>query len=197
VEEFQKQPFHYENQFGIACGQYKLRVVFSSGNESFGKLEMPLAIDEYNGRQFSLSGVALSHELHRVTDEATGLDSILLEDRTPLMVKGLQITPSGDNRFKKTDAAAAYVEVYDPLLAGPNPPKIGVELRIVDRKTGEQKVAGTMNTESYVLKDNPVIPVGLKLPLASLEPGSYRAELKASDSAGSNSTIRSADFDVE
>ena len=27
VGEFQKQPFHYENQFGIASGQYNLRVV--------------------------------------------------------------------------------------------------------------------------------------------------------------------------
>src|SRR5579863_5783749 len=37
VEEFQKQPFHYENQFGVASGDYKLRVAFSSGSESFGK----------------------------------------------------------------------------------------------------------------------------------------------------------------
>ena len=40
VEEFQKQPFHYENQFDVASGQYTLKVVFSSGNESFGKLQL-------------------------------------------------------------------------------------------------------------------------------------------------------------
>ena len=44
---------------------------------------------------------------------------------------------------------------------------------------------------------NPVIPVGLKLPLDTLAPGSYRAELKAVDSAGNASPVRSADFEVE
>ena len=197
VEEFEKQPFHYENQFDIACGEYKLKVVFSSGSESFGKLETPLAIDAYSGKQFSLSGVALSHELHRVTNEATGLDSMLLEDRTPLMVKGMQITPSGDNRFKKTDSGAVYVEIYDPLLVGPNPPKLAIELVVVKGKTGEKIDSGAINLEAYVLRDNPVVPVGLKLPLASLSPGAYQVQLTASDTAGNHSVVRTVDFDVE
>jgi hypothetical protein len=29
LQDFQKQPFHYENQFDLASGQYNLRVVFS------------------------------------------------------------------------------------------------------------------------------------------------------------------------
>ena len=89
VDEFQKKPFHYENQFGIASGEYKLKVVFSSGNDSFGKLETALLVDPYRGQEISLSGVALSNDIHRAVD-ATGLDSQLLEDRTPLVVKGLE-----------------------------------------------------------------------------------------------------------
>ncbi len=63
VEEFQKQPFRYENQFDIASGEYKLKVVFSSGNDSFGKVETPLVIDPYRGQEFSISGVALSNDI--------------------------------------------------------------------------------------------------------------------------------------
>src|ERR1700724_4440193 len=33
VEEFQKEPYHYETQFEVASGEYKLKLVFSSGNE--------------------------------------------------------------------------------------------------------------------------------------------------------------------
>jgi hypothetical protein len=47
------------------------------------------------------------------------------------------------------------------------------------------------------LKDNPVVPVGLKLPLSSLATGAYRIQLKASDVAGNYSVVRTADFDVE
>ncbi|MGB6403122.1 MAG: VWA domain-containing protein, partial [Candidatus Sulfotelmatobacter sp.] len=97
VEEFQKQPFRYENQFGVASGEYKLKVVFSSGNESFGKLEIPLSIDPYIGTQFSISGVALSNNLRRAADVATDMDSQLLEDRTPLLADGFQISPSASN----------------------------------------------------------------------------------------------------
>ncbi len=89
--------------------------MFSSGNESFGKLETSLLIDPYRGQEFSISGVALSNNIRRAADVSTDLDSQLLEDRTPLMVRGMQVSPSASNHFKKTDVAAIYAEVYEPL----------------------------------------------------------------------------------
>jgi hypothetical protein len=196
VEEFQKHTFHYENQFGIASGQYKLRVVFSSGNESFGKLEAMLAIDSYRSQEFSISGVALSNSIRRAADISTDLDGELLEDRTPLLVQGLQISPSASNHFKKTDVAAIYAEIYEPLLRNSNPPEVAYELIIVDRKSGQQKLhLGDRTPKGNA--GNQVIPLGLKLPVASLDPGSYRLDLRAVDSAGNSSKTRSTDFEVE
>jgi VWFA-related protein len=196
VEEFQKEPFRYENQFGIASGEYKLKVVFSSGNESFGKLETALTIDPYLGKEFSISGVALSNSLRRATDVATDLDSQLLEDRTPLLADGFQISPSASNRFKKTDTAAIYAEVYEPLLKNPNPPKVGFELIVVERASGQEKLhLGNRIPEGKA--GNPLIPLGLKLPVATLGPGSYLLKLRAVDSAGNSSKTRTADFEVE
>jgi len=196
VEEFQKRPYHYENQFGIASGEYKLKVVFSSGNESFGKLEAPLAIDPYRDQDFSMSGVALSNTIRRASDLSTELDSQLLEDRTPLLVQGLQISPSASNHFKKTDTAAIYTEIYEPLLKNPNPPQIAYELTVVERKSGQQK-AHASERIAKVNAGNPVVPLGLKLPVGSLDPGSYRVELRALDTAGNISKTRSTDFEVE
>lgn len=196
VEEFQKQPYHYENQFGIASGEYKLKVVFSSGNESFGKLEAALAIDPYRDQDFSISGVALSNTIRRASDLSTELDSQLLEDRTPLLVQGLQISPSASNHFKKTDTAAIYTEIYEPLLKNPSPPQIAYELTVVERKSGQQK-AHVSERIAKVNAGNPVVPLGLKLPLGLLDPGSYRVELRALDTAGNISKTRSTDFEVE
>jgi VWFA-related protein len=196
VEEFQKQPFRYENQFGIACGEYNLKVVFSSGNDSFGKLEAPLLIDPYQGKEFSMSGVALSNNIRRASDISADLDGQLLEDRTPLMVQGLQISPSASNHFKKTDTAAIYAEVYEPLLKNPNPPEVAYELTVVDLKSGQQKLHVGDRTPKGKAGD-PVIPLGLKLPVASLSSGTYRVELRAVDSVGNSSKTRSADFEVE
>jgi VWFA-related protein len=198
LKAFQEEPLFYENQFEVAPGQYTLKVAFSSGGESFGKLERPLAIDAYDGKQFTLSAVALSKDVQRVSDLQSGLDAELLEGKKPLVVQGMQITPSGANRFKKTDRGALYAEIYEPLLLGPNPPDVGVQFRVLDRKTGEQRHdSGLMRVPGAVHSENPVIPVGLKLPIDGLAAGAYRAELKAVDSAGHTSTIRTADFDLE
>jgi VWFA-related protein len=198
LQEFQTHPFHYENQFEVASGQYNLKVVFSSGNESFGKLQTALAIGPYTGNQFTLSALALSNQLHRVSEMGSTLDAELLEDKRPLVAQGMQITPSASNHFKTTDTAAVYVEVYEPLLAGPNPPKLGLELKVVDRKTGAQKIdAGFTNTAPSISAGNPLVPLGMKLPVSSLPAGSYRIEVTALDSAGNSTKPSSADFEVE
>jgi hypothetical protein len=197
LEEFNSKPFHYDTQFDVASGHYNLKVVFNpQGAESFGKLELPLVIDPYDGKQFSMSAVALSKNVHPVSQMGMTLDATLLEDRTPLVTQGLQLIPSGSDQFKKTDRAAFYVEIYAPALAGPNPPKVGVKMTVVDRKTGEKKIdSGGMAADAKA--GSPLVPLGLKLPVAELAPGSYRLELKAVDSAGNVSQPRTADFEVQ
>jgi len=198
VEEFAKEPFHYENQFDVASGQYNLKVVFSSGGEAFGKLETPLTIEPYDGKQLALSSMALSKDIRKISDMATGLDAALMEDHTPLVTRGMEIIPAATYRFKKSDNAALYAEVYEPLLADASPPKVGVQMKVLDRKTGQSKFdTGVQNAEVFVKKGNPVVAVGIKLPVSTLDPGSYRVAMQATDSAGHKSTARTADFEVE
>jgi VWFA-related protein len=198
LKEFLSKPYQYENQFELAAGQYKLTVVFSSGGQSFGKVEVPLLIEAHDGKQFSLSAVALSKEMRRYGAGDSTLDSELLQDRTPLVTQGLEVIPAASNHFKKSDPTAIYVEAYEPLLTGPNPPKIGLQIRIIDRKTGEKKIeAGVADTSASVKAGNPVVPLGLKLPTDRLAPGSYRVELVAVDSAGNHTKASSADFELE
>jgi len=199
MEAFKEQPMHYENQFDVASGKYNLKVVFSSGGQSFGKLEMPLAIDPYDGKQFSMSGVALSKQVRKASDLGTGLDSILLEDRVPLIADGMQLVPYGSNHFKKTDFAAFYVELYEPLLASTtqtSPPVVAFDLRVLDSK-GEQKVdTGLMRVGLPAQKGSPMIPVAAKIPTDALTPGAYKVEIKAVDDAGKEFK-RTADIQIE
>lgn len=203
VEESRKHPYQYANQFELASGKYTLKVVFSSEGEKFGKIEMPLAIDPYDKGQFTLSGMALSKNIRKVTDMATQLDGLLLEDRTPLVALGMELIPTAETHFRTSDPAAIYLEIYEPLLlakadAPVKLPRVGVQFDVVDRKSGEHKIsAGVENPQSAMQAGNPVIPVGLKLPVDQLSPGSYRVEIKAVDSGGNSSNVRSADFEVE
>lgn len=200
VEAFGEKPFHYENQFDAAPGRYKFKVVFSSGGESFGKLEKPLSIDPYDGKSFHLSGIAFSTSYRAAASMGTDLDAALIEDRTPLITQGVQMTPSGSTRFKTTDKPAIYLEVYEPLLATAEPPKnlaIALDLKVLDNKTGEQKVdTGLFRIPVPPKGGNPMIPAGAQVPVAKLVPGSYRLVMSATDSAGKQSQ-RWADFEIQ
>jgi len=197
VEQFQSTPLHYEKQFDISPGTYNLRLAFNSGNETFGKLDNPLNVLPYDAKKIALSSIALSNSVARVADLNAAYDSQLLEDKKPLVVRGMQIFPSATNHFKKTDNGAAYVEIYDPLLTGDKPPMVALEYRITDKKTGEQKLRVGADTKDLIKPGNPTIPLGLKLPLDTLGPGTYRVDLRAQDSAGNSTDFQTADFDLE
>jgi hypothetical protein len=120
-----------------------------------------------------------------------------MEDRTLLITQGLQIVPAAVYHFKKTDPAAIYAEVYEPLLLGADHLQVGFEMRVVDKTGAEKFDTGMQDAQPFMKAGSPVIALGLKLPVASLDPGSYHVALQAIDSAGHKTPARSADFEVE
>jgi hypothetical protein len=198
LEAFRERPLHYENQFDVASGTYKLRVAFSTGGDSFGKLEMPLVIDPWNSRELAISGVALSTDMHPVSPDDVGNDAALLEGRTPLVVRGVQVVPAGTDVLHRGDRVGVYLEVYEPLLATEHPPQVGVQLRIIDPKTGQVKTdTGPMTMAQLIKPGSPVIPVGLRVPIEGLTPGTYDLEVKAVDSTGKKSGTRTTEFTLQ
>ena len=198
VATFKEKPLHYESQFDVASGQYTLKVAFTSGGESFGRVETPLVIDPYDPKQFSISGVAFSRSAVKLDEMDSGLDAAMIEDRKVLVSRGVQIIPSGSNQVKKTDKPLLYLEVYAPALLLPNYPVVGIQLRIVDSKTGEAlDDTGLMNLATLITPGNSVIPVGMGLPVDKLAPGKYRAEVQARDSLGHKTSLRATEFDVQ
>jgi VWFA-related protein len=197
VKEFTKQPYFYQNQFDAGSGDYKLTVVVSSGGDAFGKYESPLKIDPYDGKQFSLGGVVLTNSMQRLSDIPTSLDSVLLEDRTPLVVKGMQVNPSASNRFKKSETVAMYTEVYEPLLTSEKPPQVMAGYAVVERASGNVVFkTGAVRLDDFIQKGSPMVPVGLNIKVKDLAPGGYRLVVMAVDGAGNRATNRTIDFDL-
>jgi VWFA-related protein len=197
-KDFLKSPMHYENQFPIEPGKYRLTVVLSAGGQDFGKYESPLSIDPYDGTTFSLSAIALSNKIEPEAGMGGEIEADLLADRTPLIIGSMQVVPSGSNRFKKTDSVALYAQVYEPRLADANPPAIRIAFRVVDLKTGKQVFqAQNIDPAASIQKGNPVVSVGLKVPVSDIPPGNYRLDLQAYDTTGSMTKIRTVEFVAE
>jgi len=197
-KEFTKGTFPYKNTFNITPGKYNLKVVMGTAGQKFGKYETPLVIEPFDGKKFHLSGVALSNQMQQVSELTASLDAALLEEHTPLVVKGIELSPSSSNRFKRDDKVGLYVEVYEPLLLNSNPPRVGILYDIVDVKTNQQvHASNTVPLEEFIQQGNPVIPVGVMLPLEHLQTGSYKLEVRARDGAGNVSPLHTVEFALE
>jgi len=198
-KEFQKNPYHYSNQFDAVPGNYKLKVVLNSGGDAYNKTEWPLQIDNYDGKQLSLGGVVITNSMQRLDEIASSasLDAVLLEDRTPLVSRGMQFNPVANNQFKKSDNVVLYSEIYEPSLLSDNPPKVSFGYVILDRATKAQIAStGAISADNFIQKGNPVIPVALAVRAKEIKAGQYTLVLMAIDSAGGKAANRIAEFDL-
>jgi hypothetical protein len=194
-KQFTKQPYLYQNQFDAAPGNYKLTVVLSSGGEGFAKMEAPLQIDNYDGNKFTLGGVVLSSSVQRVDEIPTEVDATLLEDRKPLIVKGIQINPSANYQFKKADNVTLYSELYEPLLKTDPKTRVLSGYRIFDAATNKEVFfTGGVELAEYVQKGNPVVPFAMRVETKDLQPGNYRLVLLAVDGQNQQAPQRAVDF---
>ncbi len=198
MKELTKGSFPYQNTFNIVPGKYTLKVVLRAGGQKFGKYEIPLNIEPFDGKQFHLSGVALSNKLQPVSQFTAGLDAALLEERTPLVAGGIEVSPSANNRFKRDEKVALYVEVYEPLLLSANIPRVGITYNLIDRKTNQQvATSNTIPLDPYIEPGNLVIPVGWFLPVDRWQPGTYRLDVRARDAVGQVSAVHSVEFALD
>ena len=90
-----------------------------------------------------------------------------------------------------------YSEIYEPLLTSEKPPVVAMGYTIFERASN-QKVftTGAVHCDDFIQKGNPVIPIGMKVKVEDLKPGSYRLVLQAVDSAKNNAPNRTVDFDI-
>ncbi len=125
VEEFASKPYHYENQFEVSPGKYNLKVVFNSGGENFGKQEMPLSIDTFDGEEYSMSALVPTTEFHQMGQNDplmnSKIDADLIEGKTPMIAGPYEFTAPAAYHFKPDSKVAVYFEIYDSLLAAEEP----------------------------------------------------------------------------
>jgi hypothetical protein len=198
LKDFAKGSFDYQNTFNIGSGSYTLKLVLSAGGEKFGKYVIPLVVEPFSGNDLSLGGPALGDSFRSVSQSTANMDAALMEERTPLLFKSMELVPSTSNRFAKSAQPVVYVEVYDPALKSSDPPRVGVLFNIIDRKNNQQVFSSnTVLINDYAQPGNALVPMGFKLPIDQLQAGDYRFEIKGRDGAGNVSTVRSADFSIQ
>ena len=194
-DDFVQHPLRYEHQLKIAPGNYKFKLIFRTAKDRFGVVETPLAVEPFDAEQLSLSAIALSHDVQPISQEAVQEETE--QGKKPLIFRGNRIAVSGSDVLSKTGVAEAYFEIYSPPAAGAEPLQLTMHLRLLDAQSDEQKWdSGDVDLSALAKSGNLVIPVALRLPVATLPPGTYHAELTVKDSA-EGEAARSIEFRVE
>ncbi len=194
ADAFSAKPFHYEKQFKMAPGAYDFKLVFSSSSNQFGRLDLPLTIEPWDPSKFAVSAVALSRSA-RPAKEPGALDLDAPEDSVPLTADGMQLTPTGSNRFRKSEKCYFYAEIYEPDIT--EAPAVGLRMELLDPKTSSvKKDLGVIRVKLPTATGSPTIPVGLSLPVAQFDAGTYKLRVTALDSK-QHQSIRTIDLQFE
>jgi VWFA-related protein len=189
VEKFQQSPIHYEKELKVAPGAYNFVLACSSGPESFAKLDVPLVIDPWNTADLALSSIVLSRQTHPAAD--LGSIAALIQDQTPLVAQGTEFVPTGSSKFSRDGEGFFYLELYSP-----DPGSATVRVRVLSQATGApQWDSGITKLPPPEGARKTSVSAGARLPLHSLQPGSYRLEITASDSSGKQ-VQRISNFEV-
>jgi hypothetical protein len=190
-------PTRYETHVDLPPGEYDLRIVLSDG-EKFGRAEVRLNNENYDGRGPALSSLMLCkrfRDAHVAATEASTAN--FAPQYVPLVSKGMQVTPAGDTDFKTEEPLIPYFEIYVPHVAGEPTTQIQVHLRIVDAKNSAiVKDFPAVDAVEYVQPGSTTIPIAREVPIATLPKGEYRLEVQALDSAGRSTPWRAANFTI-
>lgn len=191
-------PSRYETQLQLAPGEYRLGVVLSDG-EKFGRAEIPLTIDNYDGKDLALSSIVFCNrfrDAHVAEVEARAAN--FAPQYVPLVSKGIQVTPTGDTRFRKGEPLIPYFEVYEPLLETLSNTEVEAHIKIVNAGTGQVvKDFPAVDVATYEQPGSTAIHIAREIPFEQLQKGAYRLEVQATDSAGRSTPWRTAHFTVE
>src|SRR5271157_530097 len=197
IQNTSQIPNRYESQFDLPPGEYQIRAILSDG-EKFGRQQVPLNVENYDDKQLSTSAIVLSRRIRAVDAGSPANPERLSGGYAPLVSKGIEITPTLDHRFKENESLYAYFEVYEPRLAAKSATTVEAHLRILDAKTGAvKKNLQAVNAAPYIQEGSPIIPIGRGISLKNLSKGSYRLEVRGSDSTGTSTAWRTANFTIE
>ncbi len=190
-------PRLYLAQIDLPPGDYELRVVVSDGKATFGNARVPLRVEQFDADGLSMSDIALTDIFRHASEmlEDIAINYPATPVPTPLVSNDVQFFPA-DTRFKSSTQVSTYFEVYEPLLAKQET-AVYFEMKITDLKSGELKATTKpMSAAKWVQPGNTVVPIAAELVLTALDKGSYRLEVRASDSAGRQTEWRQVDFTV-
>jgi hypothetical protein len=201
------QPQLLRRAFSVSPGDYDVYIAVkekpvagATASPKVGVLKHELTVPSLDG-DFTTSTVIIAAKIDVLQTE-------LAPERqaeNPYTFSTIKISPSLDNKFKKTDEFNIMFWIYGAAADASKKPNIEVEYAFHQKTAEGEKFFNKtdpqiMNAETlppqFDLAAGHQLTGSLAVPLASFPPGDYRLEVKITDKAGSKSVTREATFSV-
>ncbi len=206
-------PSVWNTEIDLRPGKYRLRVLVTDGKD-FGRAYADLQVQPLDSNRLNVSDLAVNSItvdaalIVRLATEVTPQPLVPAPlvgkmvtpppvPSAPPLVQDVQFLPFPYAQVWKGTPLPVYFEIYKPV------PETGdaemyYRMRITDLKTGATAMnTGRSSTTDFVTPGDSVVPVGVKLDTSALQPGAYKLEVQASDSAGRESEWRAANFNIQ
>jgi len=183
-----KQMSIYQKSLPLRPGLYRLDLVVkdvSSGN--VGAINERLAVPRYDEEKLEASTLILADQIEHVPAKQVGTGQFVLGSS--------KVRPRMDGTFTTTDKLGIYLQVYN-LKPDDKTHKSNAAF-VYTVKKGDQQVMQFKETSEEMKQTGDQVTIERLLPLATLAPGKYTLEVKATDQLAQTTILRSAEFSIK
>jgi hypothetical protein len=158
-----------------------------------GVLKKDVTIPDFNTAGLATSSMLLSTG---ITPAAPGVTA----DEDPYVFGQMQIVPSKDGKYKKTDTLSLVYWVYGATGDAAGKPDLTIENSFNQKTADGEKFFNKTQPQSVNAQGPYTVSMGvpnfLEVPLASFAPGDYRLEVKITDKASGKTLTQNVNFTV-
>ena len=156
-------------------------------------LKKDLSVPDYNKSELGTSSMLLSSAIGQAPAGKTA-------DDDPYIFGQMQITPSKDGKYKKTDTLSVVYWVYGATGDAAGKPDLTIE-NSFNQKTADGEKFFNKTQPQAVNAQTPYsvsmgVPNFLEVPLTSFVPGDYRLEIKITDKPSGKTITQNVNFSV-
>jgi hypothetical protein len=195
--------------FQLVAGSYDVYVALRPFAGEIGKEKQPVPVAVFKGEMviddLTTAGLTTSSVfLVRKVEDVTGPVTPDMQRERPYIMGSIEMVPSFDGKFKKTEEFTTYFQVYNAVIQEKKP-DLTVEYAFYRKEGSEEKYFNKTSPQHFNGKTLPaawdadmghVISAGQSIPLASFPQGDYRLEIKVTDNRTSASISRNVTFSV-
>jgi VWFA-related protein len=191
-EAFRKQSISYRNYFKLRPGKYQLKVAVADEKGKVGSAEQPLVVPPMPQAGMAASSLLVAEQFTRLPDLIQNLQAKMLDDADPMVISGLQITPSVENQLPVNAPVRAIFKIYN-LSGSPGERKFVANIRLVGEK-GETQVYSAVPLDQTVFQTGKAeVIVGLNLPFEKAPAGKYKLVIETSEVSSKQSVTVETD----